>query len=49
MVGNSYEKDIVGACQAGLQTIYFNPGLLSGEFPEAGHVVKNLVDVVDIL
>jgi putative hydrolase of the HAD superfamily len=49
MVGNSYEKDIVGACRAGLQTILYNPDNFPGPFPMAGHVVVNLTDIIDIL
>lgn len=42
MVGNLYEKDIVGAKQAGLATILFNEFSEEGPFPLADFVVARL-------
>jgi putative hydrolase of the HAD superfamily len=50
MIGDSYESDIAGAQNAGIDQIYFNPGT---EVPKkdkpATYWVKNLKDIMDIL
>ena len=50
MIGDSYESDIRGARNAGINQIYFNPGT---EVPEkdrpATYRVKSLNDIMDIL
>jgi putative hydrolase of the HAD superfamily len=38
-IGNVYSKDITGAFQAGLYTIFFNEKKLSGDFPEAHRII----------
>ncbi len=45
MIGNMYEKDIVGAKSAGLKTIFFNENELSGDFHLADAVVKQMNEI----
>lgn len=42
MVGNLYEKDIIGAKKAGMTTIWFNEAGLQGDFPLADFVITDL-------
>ena len=50
MIGDSYEADIVGAQNAGIDQIYFNPALFhSYKNLASTYNVKNLVEVMDIL
>jgi FMN phosphatase YigB (HAD superfamily) len=45
MIGNDYDKDIVPAKAAGLQTIWLAPGSLDA-FPAADLVVHSLHDLI---
>lgn len=45
MIGNMYEKDIVGANLAGLKTIFFNENMLSGDFPMADKIVHKMSEI----
>jgi len=49
MIGDSYEADIVGAQNAGMDQIYFNPNLKSNHSNPATFKVKSLAEIVDIL
>jgi putative hydrolase of the HAD superfamily len=42
MIGNLYEKDIVGAKKAGLTTVFFNETNLGGDFPDADHMISHM-------
>lgn len=42
MVGNLYEKDIVGAKAAGMTTVWFNEHNIQGDFPLADHIITDL-------
>ncbi|HMM12566.1 MAG TPA: HAD family hydrolase [Bacteroidales bacterium] len=42
MVGNLYEKDIIGAKAAGMTTIWFNEAGLTGHFPQADIIIGDL-------
>ena len=42
MVGNDYEKDIVGAKTAGLKTVFFNEKHRSGNFPAADILISSM-------
>lgn len=42
MVGNLYEKDIIGAKRAGMTTVWFNESGLQGDFPLADYVITDL-------
>ncbi|MBG0781117.1 MAG: HAD family hydrolase [Bacteroidales bacterium] len=42
MIGNLYEKDIIGAKQAGLTTVFFNEHNLKGDFPDADHIINRM-------
>lgn len=42
MIGNLYEKDIVGAKTAGLKTVFFNEYKLKGDFPDADHIITHM-------
>ncbi len=49
MIGNLYDKDIVGAKESGLQTILFNENMIVGEYPAADEIIfdmKNLICVI---
>jgi len=49
MIGNDYEKDIRGAKDAGLATVFYNPGNIPGPFPEADAVITNMYHLPTIL
>ncbi|MBK9290304.1 MAG: HAD family hydrolase [Bacteroidetes bacterium] len=42
MVGNLYEKDIIGAKAAGMTTIWLNEHAITGSFPMADHIIGHL-------
>ncbi len=42
MIGNLYEKDIIGAKKAGLTTVFFNEANLSGDFPDADYIIQRM-------
>lgn len=45
MIGNVYEKDIVGAKSAGLKTIFFNENKLQGDFPLADIILYQMNEI----
>lgn len=49
MIGNLYEKDIVGAKAAGLTTIFFNENFLPGDFPKADFMIHNMFTLPIVL
>ncbi|MBS4061183.1 MAG: HAD family hydrolase [Bacteroidetes bacterium] len=49
MIGNLYEKDIIGAKQAGMRTIFFNENGLEGAFPLADHQINRMEQLLDLL
>ncbi len=48
MIGNLYEKDIVGAKQAGLTTVFFNESNLQGDFPDANYIIQSMKQLLEI-
>lgn len=46
MVGNDYQKDILGAARAGLHTVFFNIKQEEGVFPEADLLVSQLHELI---
>lgn len=46
MIGNDYQKDILGAARAGLHTVFFNKNLEEGVFPEADLVISHLHELI---
>ncbi len=42
MVGNLYEKDIIGAKAAGMTTVWFNEHDIQGDFPLADHIINDM-------
>jgi putative hydrolase of the HAD superfamily len=48
MVGNLYEKDIIGAKQAGLTTVFFNEHNLKGNFPDADYIINNMNQLLEL-
>jgi len=48
MIGNSYEKDIVGAKNSGMFTIFFNENDLPGDFPMADYIITDLLELFSI-
>ena len=50
MIGDSYEADIVGAQNAGIDQIYFNPTLKQVEKDKpATYFVKSLEEVIKLI
>jgi FMN phosphatase YigB (HAD superfamily) len=49
MIGDNYEKDCMGARQAGLKTVFYNARQEAGPFPMADAVFLNFNDLVDII
>lgn len=49
MIGNSYEKDIVGAKSAGLRTLFFNENKEDGAFKSADVIITDMTDLVTAL
>ena len=45
MIGNMYEKDIVGAKAIGIKTIFFNENQLAGQFPQADAIVNHMNEI----
>jgi HAD superfamily hydrolase (TIGR01509 family) len=48
MVGNLYEKDITGAKQAGMATVFFNEKGLKGEFEAADYQISHMASLVEL-
>jgi len=48
MVGNLYEKDITGAKQAGMATVFFNEKGLKGEFEAADYQINHMASLVEL-
>ena len=49
IIGNSYDKDIVGAKQAGLHTIFFDEWKQANLNPDADRVIHHLKELTEIL
>ncbi len=49
MIGNLYEKDITGAKDAGMSTIFFNEKNLTGCFDKADFTVNKIHQIIDLL
>ncbi len=49
MIGDNYEKDIVGAKTAGMKTVLFNPSDRRGSFPLADSVIHGMDDLPSII
>lgn len=45
MIGNIYEKDIIGAKSTGLKTIFFNENNVSGDFPLADITLHQMNEI----
>jgi putative hydrolase of the HAD superfamily len=48
MVGNLYDKDIVGAKKAGMKTVFLNQNRLQGQFIHADFVIHSMKDLVSL-
>lgn len=48
MIGNLYEKDIVGAKQCGMLTVFFNEKQTKGIYSLADKVITNMKELKDI-
>jgi putative hydrolase of the HAD superfamily len=48
MIGNFYEKDIIGAKQAGMQTVFFNENNIDGPFTDADIVISKMDSLLKI-
>ena len=46
MIGDNYQKDCIGAKQAGLKTVFFNPAGAKGSFPMADAVIRSFDDLL---
>ena len=49
MIGDNYEKDIVGAKQAGIDTVFFNRKNLRGSFPLADAVICSMEELPAVI
>jgi len=49
MIGNLYEKDIVGAKKAGMRTIFFNEKMLEGSFPDADFIIFEMNELLNYI
>lgn len=49
MTGNLYEKDIIGAKQAGMHTVFFNETRIEGKFPDADHMIFSFSEFEKVL
>lgn len=52
MIGDNYQKDIMGAKKCGLKTVFYNPLQTSGKFPMADLIIdqmNNLPQVINSL
>ena len=49
MIGNLYEKDIIGAKTTGMSTIFFNETKLPGPFPLADHIIFHMNELIPLL
>lgn len=49
MIGNNYSKDIVGAKEAGLQTVFYDISHLPGNNPAADVIVHDMYDLIKII
>ena len=49
MIGNLYEKDIVGAKECGMKTILFNESGIKGFFPQADKVIIKMDELSAVL
>ena len=46
MIGNVYEKDIIGAKAVGMKTIFFNEKIITGNFPDADQIIFSMNELV---
>lgn len=46
MIGNVYEKDIIGAKKSGMKTVFFNELIIKRDFPKADKIINNLNELV---
>jgi len=49
MIGNFYEKDIIGAKQAGMQTVLFNENNVEDPFPDADVMITEMQSLLEII
>jgi HAD superfamily hydrolase (TIGR01662 family) len=49
MIGDNYEKDIRGAKNAGLKTVFFNPKGRTGNFEDADAVIGEMKELVPLM
>ncbi|MBN2730755.1 MAG: HAD-IIIA family hydrolase [Bacteroidales bacterium] len=49
MIGNDYNKDILGAASIGMETILYNHEKYSGDSIKANMVIENLMELENIL
>ncbi|MDD4214129.1 MAG: HAD-IA family hydrolase, partial [Bacteroidales bacterium] len=48
MIGNIYDKDITGAKECGMLTIFFNEKNIKGEFPKADIIIQDMNSFPDV-
>jgi FMN phosphatase YigB (HAD superfamily) len=49
VIGNSYEKDIIGAKAAKMKTVFFNEYNKKGDFSDADHIINTMKDLLLII
>jgi len=48
MIGNDYKKDIVGAKNIGMKTVFFNENNEKGNFPDADHIIYSMQELISL-
>lgn len=49
MIGDNYQKDVVGAHQVNMRTVFFNHKNQEGEFKEADFIIGDLKELLALL
>lgn len=49
MVGNDYQKDIIGAKAVGMKTVFYNPQQISGNYPDADFQLSCMCSLPKVL
>lgn len=49
MIGDNYEKDIIGAKAVGMKTILFNEKKIVSDFPDADIVITSMIELISVI
>lgn len=48
MIGNLYEKDVIGAKDAGMATVFFNENKKEGNYPKADYIIYHMSQLTQL-